>query len=204
MLGSEMMAIDVVHDTQEVFRAILHCMSRPGTIKNIVEISKKMEQQGICQNSTFIIARTLLDAEVRFHVVGKKTESIEQYISAYTLSKVEELQAADYIFIMKDAQQQTISEVFNKVKKGTLLNPQQSATIVIETEMLSNEPHLMLTGPGIASTENVEITASEYWVKDRAEANIEYPLGVDMLLIDGDCNIMCLPRTTIIHDREVS
>ena len=31
------MVIDVVHDTQEVFRTILHCMSRPGTIKNIEE-----------------------------------------------------------------------------------------------------------------------------------------------------------------------
>ena len=64
--------------------------------------------------------------------------------------------------------------------------------------------HLTLEGPGIANTENVEIAGSEYWMDARAEANKEYPLGVDMILIDRQSNIMCLPRTTIIHDREVS
>ncbi len=62
----------------------------------------------------------------------------------------------------------------------------------------------MLQGPGIETAENAQIAASELWMIDRAEANKEYPLGVDMILIDRHRNLMCLPRTTMIHDREVS
>jgi alpha-D-ribose 1-methylphosphonate 5-triphosphate synthase subunit PhnH len=197
------MAIDLVHDTQEVFRTILHCMSRPGTIKSIVEVSERLGRKEFCHNSTFLSAMTLLDAEVRFHVVGENAVSIEKLFSAYTMSKVTNLQEADYIFITLGAEKQFIHDVFTNAKKGTLVNPQQSATVIIETEMLSNEHQLTLEGPGIATTESVGITASEYWLTVRAEANKEYPLGVDMILIDRNSNIMCLPRTTIIHDCEV-
>ncbi|KAB2329388.1 phosphonate C-P lyase system protein PhnH [Cytobacillus depressus] len=198
------MVIDVVHDTQEVFRTFLHCMSRPGTIKNIDDIGNQMEQLGNCRHATFLGAMTLLDAEVRFHIIGENAAEIEEVLSAYTLSKATDLHKADYIFILQDVQPQMIGEVFNQAKKGTLTNPQQSATIIIEMEKLSNDPQLTLHGPGIKTKENVQITASELWVSGRAKANKEYPLGVDMILIDHQSNIMCLPRTTIIDNCEVS
>jgi len=179
-------------------------MSRPGTIKSIVEVSERLERKEFCQNATFLSALTLLDAEVRFHVVSENAASIEELFSAYTMSKATNLQEADYIFIMEEAEEQFIRDVFTKAKKGTLTNPQQSATVIIETEMLSNEHQLTLEGPGIANTESVEIAESEYWLTVRKEVNNEYPLGVDMILIDRNSNIMCLPRTTIIHDSEVS
>lgn len=198
------MAIDVVHDTQEVFRTILHCMSRPGTIKSIGEGGEQEEHRGFCSKSILLSAVTLLDAEVRFHVIGENAASIEALFSAHTLSKVTDLHKADYIFIMQDDQQQFLHDVFTKAKKGTLVDPQKSATVIIETESLANEHNLVLEGPGIANKENVEITGSEYWMDARAEVNKEYPLGVDMILIDRQSNLMCLPRTTIIHDRGVS
>ena len=198
------MAIDLVHDTQEVFREILHCMSRPGTIKNIEEIGRPIEQLEYCQHSIFVTAITLLDAEVSFHIVGENAGAIGEHLSSFTFSKVAEIHEADYIFIMKDAPRPLISNVFKKAKKGTLTNPQQSATILIETDRLSNESHLTLKGPGIKHTENVKIGASGYWVTERAEANKEYPLGVDLIIVDRDSNMMCLPRTTSIHDCEVS
>lgn len=198
------MAIDLVHDTQEVFRTILHCMSRPGTIKNIEEIGRPIGQHDDCHHSIFVTAITLLDAEVRFHIVGENAEEIGEHLSSFTFSKVTELHEADYIFIMKDASEQIISNVFKKAKKGTLTNPDQSATILIETDRFSPGSRLTLEGPGIKHTEKVDIDASECWLAERAEANKEYPLGVDMILVDRDSNMMCLPRTTMIHDLEVN
>lgn len=197
------MVIDLVHDTQEIFRTMLHCMSRPGTIENIEEIGSPTGQHEYCGHSIFVNAITLLDAEVLFHVVGENAESIGEHFSSFTFSKVGELHEADYIFIMKDADEKMISDVFKKAKKGTLENPQQSATILIETDMLAVGNQLALEGPGIEYTESVEIDASEYWIDERAEANKEYPLGIDMILIDVRSNMMCLPRTTMIRNREV-
>ncbi len=204
MFRSEMMVIDVIHDTQEVFRTILHCMSRPGTIESIDKVGKQLEHQVFCHYSTLLSAMTLLDAEVSFHVVGENAAQVEEFLSAYTLSNVSDLHVADYIFVMKDISKQDVSDVFTKAKKGTLTNPQQSATIIIETEIISNEPHLTLQGPGIATTEKVQIAASTLWMDERTEANQEYPLGVDIILIDYQGNMMCLPRTTSIHDCGVS
>ena len=198
------MVIDLVHDTQEVFRTILHCMSRPGTIKNIDGIGKRMEQLEKCYQATFLTAMTVLDAEVNFHIIGKNAAVMEELFAAYTLSTATDLGQADYIFILQDAQPEMIHEVFMRAKKGTLLNPQQSATIIMETVKLSNNSPLTVRGPGIETMENVHIAESELWRFERAEANQEYPLGVDMILIDDRSNMMCLPRTTKFQDCEVS
>ena len=196
--------IDVVHDTQEFFRTILHCMSRPGTIKNIDGIGNQLQQLENCRYATFLSAMTILDAEVSFHVIGENAAEIEGLFAAYTLSRPTELHKADYLFILQDAEAQLISEAFLQAKKGTLRDPQQSATIIMETEKLSNDPDLMLQGPGIETAENAQIAASELWMIDRAAANQEYPLGVDMILLDRHRNLMCLPRTTMLLEREVS
>ncbi|WP_342514328.1 phosphonate C-P lyase system protein PhnH [Sporosarcina sp. FSL K6-1522] len=198
------MIIDVVHDTQAIFRTILHCMSRPGTIESIADIGNQAESQGLCYDSTLLSAMTLLDAEVSFHIIGENVPLIEAFLSAYTLATVAELQEADYVFITNGTNKEVIHNVFSQVKKGTLTNPQQSATIIMETEKLSNDPQLTLRGPGIATTANVQIAASEFWTAKREEANQEYPLGVDMIIVDPQSNMMCLPRTTTIHDCEVS
>ena len=198
------MIIDAVHDTQAIFRTILYCMSRPGTIESIADIGHQSESQELCYDSTLLSAMTLLDAEVSFHVVGENAPLIEAFLSAYTLSTVAELHEADYLFVTKCTNREVIHDVFNQAKKGTLTNPQQSATIIMETEKLSNDPQLTLRGPGIATTENVQIVASELWIGKREGANQEYPLGVDMIIIDPQNNMMCLPRTTTIHEWEVS
>ena len=69
---------------------------------------------------------------------------------------------------------------------------------------MSNGKQLVVEGPGIEQTENAELDGSENWLEERAEAVKEYPLGVDLILIDQNSNLMCLPRTTIIYEREVS
>ena len=106
---------------------------------------------------------------------------------------------------MKDAEKQLINDVFNEAKRGTLTNPQQSATIIIETEYLSNGTPAYVRRTGNCSIRKTwKLREVSYWVTERAEANKEYPLGVDMILIDRNSNMMCLPRTTNNYDCEVS
>ena len=89
--------IDVVHDTQEFFRTILHCM-QTGTIKNIewyresVATTGKMPLRNVPQ-----CYDDLLDAEVSFHVIGENAAEIEGLFAAYTLSRPTELHKADYL-----------------------------------------------------------------------------------------------------------
>lgn len=197
------MSIDVVHDMQKGFRTILHCMSRPGTIENVREIADKVSVSMEGLPATFVTSLTLLDREVSFSIVGGDTKKMEELFAAYTMATQASLQTTDYVFITKQANKEQITSVFQKVKTGTLINPQESATIILETESLSSTGNLLLTGPGIEYTEEVSIAGYEHWVEERNNVNKEYPLGVDMILLDGYANVMCLPRTTVLKIREV-
>lgn len=191
------MLMDRVHDTQEVFRMTLDCMAKPGTIQEIVHVS---EQQPIdCNSTMFLQAMTLLDGEVCFHVVGQNSAHVEACFSSITFSKVAPIHEANYIFILKDALTEAIEAAVEAANIGTLENPHQSATILLEVERLSNEQHLKFTGPGIQEIHFAQITGSEHWISSRAKRNDEYPLGIDFILMDEKNQLMCIPRTTRIE-----
>ncbi|MBD8004244.1 phosphonate C-P lyase system protein PhnH [Bacillus norwichensis] len=196
------MSIDLVHDIQKGFRTILHCMSRPGTIKSMEEFNDGIATFPEGLPATFITALTLLDREVSFALVGKQTKELGDMIAAYTMSVQESPSDAEYVFITKQATKEQITNVFQKIKMGTLVDPQQSATIILETEF-SNEEELTLEGPGIKTTAKLSIANYADWIEERQKTNKEYPLGIDMILVDERSNIACIPRTTVIKMCEV-
>jgi len=197
------MLIDVVHDTQKGFRTILNCMSRPGKIENVRELTEKvtLEMEGF--PATFVTALTLLDREATFSIIGGNTLQMEELFTAYTMATKESVQKADYVFVTKQASKEQILSTYQQVKIGTLENPQESATIILESESLGVSGNLLLTGPGIKRIEEVSIAGYEQWIEERQKVNREYPLGIDMILLDGKADVMCLPRTTVIKIREV-
>lgn len=194
------MLMDRVHDTQEVFRMTLDCMAKPGVIQEMVYVS---EQPVHCSPALFLQAITLLDGEVTFHIIGQNSSFIENYFSSITFSKVAPIEEANYLFILKDVDAETIQMVIQKANIGTLENPHQSATILLEVTRLSNDQQLKLTGPGIQEMNFVQITESDQWILQRAKRNQAYPLGLDFILIDEDARLMCIPRTTRIEKMEV-
>lgn len=196
------MAIDMVHDTQKVFRTILHCMSRPGTIGSLREMADRVTTSMESLPATFVTALTLLDREVSFAVIGEDVKKTEELIAAYTMAAKQKLPEADYVFITKQAAKEQIYDVFQQVKIGTLEDPQQSATIILETEF-SQGGKWSLEGPGIKTTREISIHDASQWLAERHKLNKEFPIGIDMILVDDLSNVMCLPRTTAIKIREV-
>lgn len=66
------------------------------------------------------------------------------------------------------------------------------------TNNISNDKELILKGPGIKDKNYIKVDISGNWVEKRELKNIEYPLGVDTIIIDKNSNLICLPRTTQI------
>jgi alpha-D-ribose 1-methylphosphonate 5-triphosphate synthase subunit PhnH len=198
------MPFDIVHDLQEVYRKVIQTMSRPGHIENIQESVEKSTFECISYESTLLIAMMLLDGEVSFHVVGDGDSKLSDQLSKLTLARKSELQVADYVFLTSKSNGDTIQNVLREVKKGTLENPQTSATIIMElSSPLSNEGNIILKGPGIQNIEALFIENVKSWLEDRAYVNKEYPLGIDMILVDEIHNIASLPRTTQAEVKEV-
>ena len=194
--------MDLVHDIQSVYRKVLNSMARPGVIE-ILEEQKKIDIEVSCNKGTFLVMLMLLDGEVSFNIVSEKSEEITSLISQMTYSKQKNLEEADYIFVLEDASEKSLAEVYKLAKIGTLVDPHKSATIIAEVDYINNDDDLELSGPGIKDKKSLSISGNNKWIKERELKNKEYPLGVDAIYIDKEYKVVSLPRTTKIKRKEV-
>ncbi|MGJ9459138.1 phosphonate C-P lyase system protein PhnH [Oceanobacillus sp. CF4.6] len=197
------MAIDQVHDMQQVFRQLLHSMSRPGTISSIKETMERVDYNLTCYDATLLCTLTLLDAEVTFHILSKNHHNLIGKISEYTLARYAPINEADFVIILQDDTNEEIINAMEQCKTGNLINPQQSSTWIIESSRLSNDGELKLSGPGIKSHAQLETDFSAALWGVRNKCTKEYPLGIDLIFTDNRGQIVCVPRTTTVEMTEV-
>lgn len=186
--------MEIVHFTQQTFRSLMECFARPGDQQ---QLEHSQEITGLYP-ATVSACFTLLDGEVNFYVANE-CPIIQHEIRAWTGAKLASVDQADFIIIPADCSKQQAQFALQHAKVGNLVDPQQSATILFEmTNAIGNVVHLR--GPGIQHTKAVQLNIPEQWLQLREEKNNEFPLGVDVLLINSNTNIMALPRTTKIQE----
>jgi len=190
--------LDLVHDAQQAYRKLLICMSRPGTIENIETESENIDFDISFYKGTLLNMLVLLDGEVTFNIISKNKEEVTNFVKQITFARATTLEQADFIFILNDAPENSLGEAFRRAKLGNLIDPHKSATIIAEVEELSEEKTYTLKGPGILDVCYMGIITKGTFVEERESKNIEYPLGVDVVFIDREAQVMCLPRTTKI------
>jgi alpha-D-ribose 1-methylphosphonate 5-triphosphate synthase subunit PhnH len=168
---------------QQNYRALLDAMSRPGKVKAILQETKE-------QACTAILA-TLLDAEVSLAdpdgLLDVETWPMLQAVNAKP-------QEADYVLCSGSKPPSF------QPKLGSLPSPEQSATLIIKVDSLSEgNMNLPLSGPGVDGTTRCAITGLDPdWLTKRESWVSAFPLGVDLLLVD-DTSVLALPRTTKVE-----
>ncbi|MBT2648328.1 phosphonate C-P lyase system protein PhnH [Bacillus sp. ISL-34] len=194
------MNLDVVHDIQTVYRKLVTATSRPGTLVVLEREAKTLDVQTECLSSTILLARTVLDPEVTFKVIAKEEEEVSRMINQLTYSKPVDLPEADFIFILHDASDDQMKEAMTKAKVGNLLNPHESAMIILEVPDVTKGNPMILSGPGIQEESFISLPNVSAWLGVRNEKNIEFPLGIDMYFVDQQDRLIALPRTTQIKE----
>jgi len=198
------MKLDLVHDLQATYRKALDSMSRPGLISNIHTQANKVNMEISCFDSSLVLVLMLFDTEVKFKVCSEREEEVAKLINQLTYAKTTEVESADYILVLNDAKAEDVEKAFRMAYSGDLLDPHKAATMIIEANSVSNVRDLILTGPGIETECYINVkTTIDGWVDLRAEKNSEYPLGIDLIFVDRNDNILCLPRTTQITKQVV-
>ncbi|SEJ46386.1 alpha-D-ribose 1-methylphosphonate 5-triphosphate synthase subunit PhnH [Bhargavaea ginsengi] len=198
------MQLDSVHDIQKVYRELLQCMARPGKIADIRDSAAKADFVRECHPATFLVIQTLLDAEVTFHVLGERKDAIRRKIEDYTFAGHTSAEDADYIIAPAETGEPELLEAIRGCRAGTLENPHQSATWIIEAGALGGSSDWKLSGPGIRDEAEAPIALSEAFVRTRSMKTQEFPTGIDLIFTDGDGLISSIPRTTAITAKEES
>lgn len=165
------------------FRAVLDAWSRPGTVADIAPWSGGSRARlavlaGLCDSAT-----TLHDAH------GLLGEGDRSRLGARSCA------AATAAFILADA---TRPPENLTPARGSLLQPELGATVVLDCQAVGEGPPARLSGPGVDGTAELRLLGLDpRWWAARA-AWCAFPLGVDLILCDAR-RIACIPRTIAVE-----
>lgn len=186
-----------VFAAQAVFRTVMDCMARPGTIGRISAAAKPPQP---LSGAAGAVALTLCDHDTPVWLTPQLGKSkLPGWLSFHTGATVTtEKQDARFAFIEKGA----IVPGFGVFCQGTQEYPDRSTTLVTEIESFEGGRPLVLTGPGIRDEVRIAPQGLPETFLSLAQANRAlFPRGVDLILVAGDA-VVCLPRTTIIRNGE--
>lgn len=185
--------------SQQVFRKLLSVLSRPGYLETL----PAQKNYGIAlYDATVELLLCLLDGEVTFCIAGGADYDDERKeIALRSLAASVPAEEADYIVIPSTLEEKHIEGSILRAKVGTLIDPDQSATIVMESVPGSGQLR-MLTGPGIDGERAVRLNNKGGWMAARDETNAEFPLGVDFFCVFEDHNVLGIPRSTRMTEVE--
>jgi alpha-D-ribose 1-methylphosphonate 5-triphosphate synthase subunit PhnH len=192
---------DFVHDSQQVFKTIMMALAFPGIIRRLEPISLSIPKPDLRYILQPVL--TLLDLETTFYVAcrdRKLQEEVTRYIELNTNSQLRQLPQADFIFCLDPS----LNGRFPELKKGTLAQPNQSATVLYLLNRLAEGStieglKLDLTGPGIQDRQTVYVSGLEPGeVEQWDHFKNDYPMGVDIFLVSRSGDVVGVPRSVNI------
>lgn len=190
---------------QQTFRALLTAMARPGTVQTLPLLPGEQPE--------ISLLFALADHEVTFALVGESAKrshdmhALARQIGTLTGSTPSAVAEADFVVSYGPLP----AGAWPKLRRGTPAFPDRSATIVyilpaIGLRLLDTPATaLTLTGPGIETDQRLVVSglnASEFTIL--AEANADFPLGVDAILTDPLGRMACIPRSSKIEALPIS
>jgi alpha-D-ribose 1-methylphosphonate 5-triphosphate synthase subunit PhnH len=198
---------DMVHGAQEAFRILLEALANPGRVLNL----RPLEDQFAGQGQWLAPALTLLDKDTGFFWDGDSQTGEE--LRFLTGAPQVPLEEADFVFLpplegtdSPGPAQAEAARILSRVKRGTHLDPQDSALLFIAAgERYAGEEAgepagrpLCLTGPGIPPEgRRAALSPAETaWCRARDELGFEYPCGVELIFLRRDGSLLALTRKT--------
>ncbi|MDR2089435.1 MAG: phosphonate C-P lyase system protein PhnH [Clostridiales Family XIII bacterium] len=179
--------------TQKIFRKVLQSMAYVGRPVRIPKECISEYPDNRLFPATMEILQTLLDTTTGFFC-GDADENTVREIRLRTSAYPEKPEAADFIVIPADAAENAARHV-EAAKTGTIYDPHCSATVLIECRSVLRGSAYLCRGPGIDAAIRIAVQCSWNWEKSRREKNTEFPLGIDCIFVDGEGNLLSLPRT---------
>lgn len=198
---------DPVFDAQEHYRLLLDSMARPGKINLLPRM--QLAAPPVLTEAAALVGFALLNADVSFQVDGAGADQATRYLLVNTSARPVDAEEADFVF----ASGQASAALVDSMKKGTLPYPEEGATLVANVGALATEAQglgrsstqlddlaITLKGPGVAGEKIFFVRGLNAAVLTALQqSNSEFPLGIDLILADGDGRLACIPRSSQIR-----
>jgi alpha-D-ribose 1-methylphosphonate 5-triphosphate synthase subunit PhnH len=179
-----------VFDSQAVFRQLLSAITCPGTI---TATDIKLSCPDRLHMSAGALLLTLLDFETPFWADLAPDSPEINWLKFHTGAPVTHNTSRAGFALLTDYKNLLDPDQFNP---GTMISPDISTTLIIQTRGMDQGRHLRLTGPGIKKETFLHLTGiSKDFLERRAVVNQAYPAGIDMIFVHAD-QFTALPRTT--------
>jgi alpha-D-ribose 1-methylphosphonate 5-triphosphate synthase subunit PhnH len=118
----------------------------------------------------------------------------ERLLSQLTYGRAAAPEIAEFQFVLAGSDK--VRDALHDASIGTLEEPHRGATLFIEVEALGEGGDLRIEGPGVKGCVRICVEGlPPDWIEARAERCSEYPLGIDVYLVDGAGRLVGLPRT---------
>ena len=182
--------MEIAYQNQKQFKKILESLTYPG---RPVEFKGYRYYRGDLSNKIIEFCISLVDGDVSLSILGDYEESFKE-ISVRTNVCQAPPDKADYIVVPK-TELDKLAKTILEAKRGTYIEPDNSATIIAEVDFGSQGQELTFQGPGIDGEIVTHISNVEDWMYARNKANSDFPMGVDIFFV-SDNKIMALARTT--------
>jgi alpha-D-ribose 1-methylphosphonate 5-triphosphate synthase subunit PhnH len=182
---------DPVFEAQSVFRSLMDCFARPGTVGRLSTAAAPPAPLGEASGA---VALTLCDHDTPVWLSPALSKSsAPKWIAFHTGANVTEAKdEARFAFFEKGA----AVPGFDQFSLGTQEYPDRSTTLVVEVEALEGGQPLIGRGPGIkngivVAPKGLPDVFLDLWAANRAI----FPRGIDLVLTAREA-VLCLPRTT--------
>jgi len=181
-------------DSNAVFRVLLDAMSRPGRIYDLpLEIASP---DGLNATTTAtLLAMADMDTTIWLSPSCAEKPAIDhlKFHCGCPISK--DVTQADFAVARIDDDLSFITDL----SVGNAEYPDQSATLILMVDDITNAPSMALKGPGIKDMHHLEIkNLPESFHAWRAENHHMFPCGVDVIFA-SPTKIAALSRTTKIE-----
>lgn len=162
------------------FSAILQALSRPGTV------------QTLPQPGPDAVALAVIDRECRVFCDDPELQNLLHATGATPVPP----ELADHAFTGLETAADLAA--FDRLSPGCALYPDSGATVIAQAR-IGTGPLLRLTGPGIRDQTQLRLGGLHPKIWAHRAHLCRYPLGIEMILIDG-AQIVALPRSTTVQE----
>jgi len=168
---------------QQIFRKLVTAMSSPG---EIIMLGNETGRTAIAVLATLLDNTTALCDHDR---------TLDKSTLGFLQARPTSCEQADYI--LADACNAPGRDFV--VCLGELAAPEGGATLILEGARLgSGDLTLEISGPGVFGTRRIELAGFHlHWFERRAEWVSDFPLGVDLIMVDAE-SLVCVPRSTVL------